>query len=65
MERTIDYSRITNIQFDDIRHGDAPDYTDAFISSADYYDEPMTDEMLDLVNDDRDFVHDMLINYMN
>ena len=42
----IDYSKISNVQVEGIDHRDAPDYCDAFISSADYDGHPMDDDML-------------------
>lgn len=57
----IDKEKITNICFDDIDSKDSPDYCDAYISSADYYDRPMTAEQLDEINEDSDFVHEKLM----
>ncbi len=61
----MDYTKITNIEFDGIDHQDYPDYCDAFISSADYDGEEMTEEQLEEVNDNREFVYDKLMNYLN
>jgi len=58
------YSKITNIEFDNIDHSDHPDYCDAYISAADYNGKPMTDEQLDEINEDRDFVHEQLFNHL-
>lgn len=60
----LDYSKIDNIVFEDIDHNDYPDFCDAFICSADYDGEPMTDRQLDQINDDRDFVIEKLFNYL-
>jgi hypothetical protein len=51
-----DYSKIENIELEDINHGDAPDYCDAFIGAATYKDKPMSDKQLDRLNENRDFV---------
>ena len=59
-----DYEYVTDIEFDGIDHSDAPDYCDAYISSACYHDIEMCDELLDKLNEDRDFVYDKLINYL-
>lgn len=60
----LDYSKITNIEFDGIDHKDYPDYCDAYILSADYDGEEMTDEQIEMLNEDRDFVYDALMNYL-
>ena len=35
---------------------DYPDFTDAYIESADYKGQPMTQKQLDAINEDREFV---------
>ena len=60
----MDYNKISNIQFEDIDHNDHPDYCDAFIVSADYGDNEMTEEQLDVLNTDREFVHEQLMDYL-
>ena len=57
----LDYSLISNIEFAGIDHRDAPDYCDAYIVSADYNGEEMTDEQIELLNEDSQFVYEMLI----
>jgi hypothetical protein len=63
--KTLDYNLISNISFDGIDFDDYPDFCDAYIDSADYDGEPMTDEQLELLNDDRDFVFEKLWNYIH
>jgi hypothetical protein len=58
---TLDYSKITNIEFDGINHKDYPDYCDAYIANADYDGVEMTEEQLQLLNEDSMFVYDTLI----
>jgi len=53
----MDYKLIDNIEVDGIDTSDYPDFCDAFISSADYNGKPMTDEQLDKLNEDSDFVY--------
>ena len=60
----LDYKLISNIQFDGIDHKDAPDYCDAYIVSADYDGVEMTDEQIELLNDDRDYVYEKLMDYL-
>ena len=54
-ERKFDYSKITNIVMDNVNWSDYPDFVDAYIESADYNGEPMTEAQLDDLNDDFDF----------
>ena len=61
---TFDYSNISNIRVDDIDFRDAPDYVDAYISSCDYNGEPMTEEQLTFLNEDRDFVYDCTLSQL-
>lgn len=63
-QKTLDYSLIGNIEFDGIDHRDYPDYCDAYITSATYDGREMTDEELDLINDDSSFVYDSLMSYL-
>jgi len=58
----IDYSKISNVYVEGIDHRDAPDFCDAFIASADYDGEPMSDEMLEELNQDGQYVYDAVIN---
>lgn len=60
----IDLEIITNIEFDGIDHADAPDYCDSYISSCDVNGELATQEQLDEINEDRDFVYDKLMDYL-
>ena len=62
----MDTSQISNIKFEDIDYNDYPDFCDTFIVSADYNDEPMTEEELDDLNENyRDFVYDKLLSYLD
>lgn len=60
----MDYKKITNIKIDGIDHKDYPDYCDAYIASADYDGIPMTEEQIEEINEDGDFVHQAVINYL-
>ena len=62
----MDLSKITNIEIEGIDFKDAPDFCDAFIASADYNGEPMTDEQLNKLSDENsDFVYEAVINQIN
>ena len=60
----IDYKKIDNIEIDGIDTKDYPDFCDAYISSADYDGKPMTDEQLDELNEDGDYVYEHIMDYL-
>ena len=60
----IDYKKIDNIEIDGIDTKDYPDFCDAYISSADYDGVPMTDEQLDELNEDGDYVYGHIMDYL-
>ena len=54
---TIDFSLIDNVVINGIDYSDYPDFCDAYIAEADYNGEPMSDEMIEVLNYDyTDFV---------
>lgn len=55
---------ITNIEFDGIYKDDYPDFCDAYIVSAEKDGIPMTEDELDELNEDSDFVHTQLMKYL-
>ena len=55
--KKFDYSKISNV-LASIDTRDYPDFSDAYIEYAEYDDREMTDEELELLNDDRDYVYD-------
>ena len=64
-EIKFDVSLIDNIEIEDIDMKDYPDFCDAFISAADYDGREMTEEELDVLNDEyRDFVYDKVIEHI-
>ena len=58
----MDYKKIDNIEIDGIEPKDYPDFSNAYIVSADYDGVPMTDEQLDELNEDGDFQHECIMN---
>jgi len=60
----MDYKLIDNIEVGGIDYTDAFDFCDAFIENADYDGKPMTDEQLDELNEDRDFVYECVQNHL-
>jgi len=61
----LDYSKISNVTVEGLDYSDTPDFCDAYIASADYDGEPMTEEMLDILNDVGDFVYGQVIKFIN
>ena len=62
----IDFKKVEVIEVDGINHYDYPDYVDAYISEADYNGKPMSDKMLDEINDNHpDFVYKQVWEYIN
>ena len=59
-----DYQYITDVEVEDIDHNDAPDYSDAFISSAKYHGLELNDKLLDKLNEDRDFVYEQAMKHI-
>jgi len=55
----LNYSLISNIEFKGINHRDYPDYCDAYIVSAEYDGEEMTQEQIEMI--DADFFYEKLI----
>ena len=58
-------NKIDNIKFEGIDHKDRPDYCDAYILSADCNGREMTEQELDELNNNRDFVYEKLIDYLH
>jgi len=52
----LDYSKISNVLVGGVDMQDYPDFCDAYIESADYDGREMTDEELDLLNEDGCFI---------
>jgi len=60
----LDYSKISNVEIDGIDTRDYPDFCDAYIVSADYDGEEMTEQQLDKLNEDSQFVYDQVIKFI-
>ena len=60
----LDYTKISNIEFDGIDHKDYPDYCDVYIVNADYDGIEMTEEQLEEINSDIKFMYEKLMDYL-
>lgn len=58
----LDYSLIENVQVTNIRMYDAPKFVDAFIESATYMGRDMTEDELDALNEDSNYVYEAVQN---
>jgi hypothetical protein len=56
--------QVTNVTVSGIDMRDYPDLCDSYISTADYFGKPMTDEQLDELNEDTDYVHECAMNHL-
>jgi hypothetical protein len=61
----MEYSKISDLEFEGINHGDYPKYVDAFVSGASYDGKEMTEKQLDELNNNSDLVHELLTDYLN
>ena len=59
--KTIDTTKVTDIEVEDVMLSDYPDFCDAYIASATYDGRDMTEEELEELNDDTDFVYKAVI----
>ena len=65
-EEELDLGKIDNVVIEGVDHKDAPNYSDAFVVSADYNGVEMTeDQLTDLLDNYSDFVHDMVLESIN
>lgn len=60
----MNYKLIDNIEVDGVDTKDYPDFCDAYILSADYDGKPMTEDQLNEINEDSDFVYDCIVNFI-
>jgi hypothetical protein len=60
----LDYSLIDNIEVDGIDTNDYPDFCDAHIVGADYNGVSMTEEQIEELNEDYDFVRQAVDDHL-
>jgi hypothetical protein len=61
---SLDLSKVSNAEIEDVCMSDYPDFCDAHIVYAEYNGIPMTDDQLDVLNDDSDFVHEQVFKHL-
>lgn len=57
----LDLEKVHDVEVEGIDTKDYPDFCDAYISFATYDGEPMSDEQLDKLNENRDFVYEHVL----
>jgi hypothetical protein len=62
IKEELDYSKISNVELEDVFTSDYPDFSDAYIAYAEYDGVPMTSEQLDELNNDGDFVYEEIMD---
>jgi len=60
----IDTSQVEDVEIDGINPRDYPDFCDAFILEATYKGREMTDEELEALNEDSDFVYEQVMEHL-
>jgi hypothetical protein len=60
----MELDKITNIELGGINTNDYPDFCDAFIESAEYDGVELTDEELDELNCNSEFVYDCVLKHL-
>jgi len=61
----LDLSKVSNVVVDGIDYDDYPDFSDAYISEADYDGIPMTEDQLEELNENSEFVHESVFEQIN
>ncbi len=64
MSNKLDYSKISDIVLEGIDTSDYPDFCDAYIASATYDGEEMTNEQIEMINQDTQYVYDCVIDHL-
>ena len=60
----MEFDKINNVVMGGVDTNDYPDFVDAYIESADYKGREATEEELDIINDNYDFVYDCLTDWL-
>jgi hypothetical protein len=61
----LDLNKVSNVVIEGIDYDDYPDFSDAYISEADYDGIPMTEEQLEELNENSEFVHESVFEQIN
>lgn len=58
---TLDYSKIENVDLDGVNTNDYPDFCDAYVASATYDGRDMTDDELDEINENSEYIRELVM----
>ena len=61
----IDYSKIEDVEIEDLNFDDSPDFCDAYIARATYEGKEMSEDQLDKLNEDSDFVYEKILDHIH
>jgi hypothetical protein len=61
----LNLNKVSNVVVEGIDYNDYPDFSDAYISEADYDGIPMTEEQLEELNENSEFVHESVFEQIN
>jgi hypothetical protein len=59
----MNYNLIQDIELDGVNTNDFPDFSDAFIVAGVYDNKPMTEEQIEELIEDRNFVYECIENH--
>lgn len=60
----VDFNKITDVEIAGLDMADYPDFCDAYVEYCLIDGEEATDEQLDTINDNADFVYEEIQNYL-
>lgn len=60
----LDLAKISEVEVEGIDMSDFPDFCDSYISSASYEGRELTEEELDKLNENRDYVYEQTIKWI-
>ncbi len=60
----LDYSQIEDVEINGINTRDFPDFCDAYIAAATYQGREMTEEELEVLNNDSDYVYEKVQDWL-
>lgn len=61
---TINFDEISDVEVENVFTWDAPKYCDAYISEATYKGRKATDDELDEMNDNADFLYEKIVDFL-
>jgi len=63
-EEDFDYRNIEEVELCGIDVKDYPDFVDAYVTSATYHGKLLTEDQLDKISDDREFIYEWALHVL-